>query len=451
MIDLLKQLIAPIELTEERLQDISREMVSHPPRSVRMREDRTSILLPFPTDSIPWLSTGRWLCNADDRPSQFPNYGAADYYIQDAGSMLALGLLDAQPNESICDLCAAPGGKASGVLERLGEGGWLLANEPIQSRVDILEWSLTRTGNPRWNISSLDPEPLARDLQETFDAVLVDAPCSGQTLLGRGKRSENAFDLRQVDHSAQRQRRILESAIRMLKPGGRLIYSTCTFATAENEAQMQWLIDEHPGAWEPIEREDWNAWRSPIQAGCYRLWPDRDHCAGAFAAGLRLVGELRLEPLMEVPENYKAKSRKGDRGRVKSVARFSTKDLAGIGELHGMNLERRSDSLIGIPEDIAELTSSHSFRMPMLGSYHSSGMIPNHSLAMLRSEYFQPQSVVELDDLQALAYMRGEALGRLSSTDGWCIATWNQRPLGWVKQSHQRCNNHLPKDSRITS
>ncbi len=197
---------------------------------------------------------GRWLVDPLQRPSQSPHYVCNDYYIQDAGSLLALALLAAKPHERICDLCAAPGGKASGILEKLGTGGFLLANEPIRSRWEILEWSLNRIGNPRFALSGCDPDRLPTELFGTFDAVLVDAPCSGQTLVGKRKRSDNAFDASQVAHSAARQRRILTHALPLLKPGGRLVYSTCTFAVEENEAQMEWLDQAYPGVGNQFNR-----------------------------------------------------------------------------------------------------------------------------------------------------------------------------------------------------
>ncbi len=239
------------------------------PRAIRLRRDRSqALVLPFATTMVPWFGLGRIVVDDQLRPSQSLHYAAADYYIQDAGSLLALALLDAKPHELICDLCAAPGGKASGIGESLGAKGFLIANEPIQSRVGLLRYMLSRVGNGRYAVTNEDPDELAARFPATMDAVLVDAPCSGQTLVGKVKRDANGFDRKQIEHATLRQQRILLAAARMLKPGGRLVYSTCTFSSDENESQMRWLRDRHAGCWEPILRPDLQTWSSPVEPGC---------------------------------------------------------------------------------------------------------------------------------------------------------------------------------------
>ncbi len=198
------------------------------------------------------------------------------YYIQDAGSMLALALLDIQSDEAVCDLCAAPGGKASGILERLGANGFLLANEPIHSRGEILRYLLSRVGSLRYAVTPVRPGGIGPKFSDAFDAVLVDAPCSGQTMVVSGKRDRNAFDPKQIEHSAERQRRILRAAIRLLRPGGRIVYSTCTYAIEENEAQIRWLHHEFPDTFAPLEVPELAKVEFAAGARMLRLWPHRE-------------------------------------------------------------------------------------------------------------------------------------------------------------------------------
>ena len=238
-------------------------LYSYSDRCVRQHVRRLTEL-PFEVEEVPWYQSGRFVVDPRVRPASFLSYATADYYIQDAASLLPLAVLDPRPSEMVCDLCASPGGKASAIAERLGPNGFLLANESIRSRVDVLRYSLARTGNPCFAVSSYDPEDLANLVPRSFDAVLVDAPCSGQTLVGRNKRDGNAFSENQIEHCALRQQRILQSAIQLLKLGGRLVYSTCTFALEENESQIQWLQEQYPGAWEPIEPKGLEPWRSAI-------------------------------------------------------------------------------------------------------------------------------------------------------------------------------------------
>ena len=196
-------------------------MHSRPPKAIRLRHVGAHGLAeplptPFATEPIPWFEWGRF-ATSENRPGQYLHHAAGAYYIQDAASQLALKLLAVQPGERIADVCASPGGKASAILEIVGPGGgFLLANESIRNRVPALAWNLARVGYPRYAVTNLDPELLAQQLSGSFDGVLVDAPCTGQTLVGRGKQKALAFSTDQVLHAAARQRRILEAAAQLV-------------------------------------------------------------------------------------------------------------------------------------------------------------------------------------------------------------------------------------------
>ena len=252
-------------------------------RCIRPHVRRIVTDLPFEVNEVPWFAGGLFLVDSTLRPASFLNYATADYYIQDGASLLPLALLDAQADDMVCDLCASPGGKASAIAERLGKSGFLLANESIRSRVDVLRYALARTGNPCFAVSTYDPDDLASQMIRSFDAVLVDAPCSGQTLVARSKRNDNAFSDNQIDHCALRQQRILQSAIRMLKPGGRLIYSTCSLERQENEDVVARFLGENTGfaARRPNVPD-----RFLTPEGFARTFPHRDDIDGFFIANL---------------------------------------------------------------------------------------------------------------------------------------------------------------------
>ncbi|MCH5377771.1 MAG: RsmB/NOP family class I SAM-dependent RNA methyltransferase, partial [Planctomycetes bacterium] len=252
--------------------------------------------LPMPTEPIPWYKLGLRPTVSSPKPSRTLAYAAADYFVQDAGSLLALSAARADDTlldgPLICDLCAAPGGKASALVEAVEAcsgrmpGAFVLANEVIRSRLGPLSLNLARTGSDRYAISSLDPESLASQLPGVFDVVLVDAPCSGQTLLARGKQTRSSLSTHQIEHNASRQRRILDAAVALLRDGGILVYSTCTFAEAENEKQVKRLVDQ--GQASPHPRAALEGYRS--EEACYRLWPHLHRCAGAFTAVLQIHG-----------------------------------------------------------------------------------------------------------------------------------------------------------------
>ena len=432
-------------------------------RCIRLHVRRLTTKLPFQVDVVPWYAWGRLLVDSTRRPASFLNYATADYYIQDAASLLPLALLDPQPDEKICDLCSSPGGKASAIAERLGSTGFLLANESIRSRVDVLRYSLAKTGNPCFAVSSYDPDNLASEMPQSFDAVLVDAPCSGQTLVARSKRDENAFSDNQIEHCALRQKRIIQSAIRMLKPGGRLIYSTCTFAIEENESQVQWLQEQYPDAWEPIEPKGFEPWRSPVQAGCYRLWPHRDRCAGGFAAGLRLVKEIEFDAnaigaRVGIHREFsvgKTKQRT-ELDKQKSVQEV----LAGLGDFNRLTTEWRNGYVQCMTSGVLIARRDHPrVAMEPMAVLVETGhhFVPTQGLALLDETLFTPRLVYELKTDQARQFASGASIAispnaeasNLKGVSGWSVATWNGRPLGWCKALRNRLNNHLPPWARL--
>jgi 16S rRNA C967 or C1407 C5-methylase (RsmB/RsmF family) len=445
----LGDLLAPAELA-----DFYAALQSHPPRCIRLRPGVSAAQLPMATRAVPWHPWGRLIEEPQRRPSTFLAYAAGDYYIQDAGSLLALALLQPQPAETICDLCAAPGGKASAILEAIDARGFLIANEPIQSRVEILRHLLARTGSLSYAVLPHDPAVLAARFPGCFDAVLVDAPCSGQTLLAHGKRGENAFDPKQIEHAAARQQRILRQAIGLLKPGGRLVYATCTFAYEENEAQIEGLLRDYPNAWEALSPAELAPWASPWGAGCYRLWPHRHPTAGAFAAGLRLVDELP-GPL-PAPSSSPPQRRRGGRSQAGWALAPASNPLQELGDWQvGLFACDRSDPrnipCHGVSASLPAvfLSQLSPAEWPCLGVAKRGYVRPEHALALLKPSLFTPRVNLQLDDEQARHYLRGEPLLRPYPTDdagsGWTVLSWQNRPLGWGKCAQNRINNHLPR------
>ncbi len=425
------------------------------PRGIRLRDDRRNEPLPFDTTAVPWSESGRWLSDPTIRPASFLEYAAGNYYIQDAGSLLPISLLDPQPGEWICDLCAAPGGKGSAILERMDGKGLLVANEAIRSRVDSLRSMLARTGQMNYIVANKDPEELVELLAGSFDAVLVDAPCSGQMLLGKEKRDANAWSETQVAHSAKRQNRILDAAIRLVKPGGRLVYSTCTFAVEENEAQVQRVVHNNPNEWTYLKRESLQNWRSPAQSGCYRLWPHRDGCAGGFAGGI--VREDHGDENVSISgRKVKRKGSKVSKRAHPKEEREALKYLEEFGacgegvelRLWGNEVSLGTEGMWSLLERVPELGAG-----PTAMVSKGSRWLPFHTLALLRRSCFVTRQTASLSDELAKSYLTGEPIPELSNaqtsevdkaSSGWHVMEWKHHPLGWAKHAGLRWNNHLP-------
>ncbi|MEM1068492.1 MAG: hypothetical protein AAGI63_06325 [Planctomycetota bacterium] len=410
-------------------------------RALRLRRDVSVEQIPIPLQQVPWYSLGYQPTNTEIKPARLWRFTTGDFYLQDAGSFLALAAASADSDELsgqlICDLCASPGGKASALLEAINaseptvRSGFVLANEVIQSRLGPLQWNLARTGSDRYAISKMDPERLADTLPGIFDWVLVDAPCSGQALLGRGKQKLAALSTKQIDHSASRQQRILDAAIRLVRPGGKLIYSTCTFAQAENESQIHRLTESNQCV--ANDHPDLDPYRT--SPGCYRLWPQRHDCAGSFAASMTVQDK---EDETRIGRNS-IRWPKPEPCRIDEIAELFPSD-------HPRRLHATDSTVMDWPEDVPPWVEHVAVAGPEL--LHRTGRTwkPSHAAALRRNAHTPDQVFFDVDERAAQAFMRGEPIP--SNQSGWQVVRYLERPLGWAKGNGQTAKNHLPGAAR---
>lgn len=239
-------------------------------------------------DPVPWQPSFVDRLAPDQRPGQHPLHEAGAYYCLDMSSVFAATVLTAVNRHAplVIDTCAAPGGKSVFAWRQL-QPDLLVANEVIRKRCGALISNFTRCGIQPALISSMDTAVLAGHARGTADVVIVDAPCSGQSLLAKGVENAGCFHPSTINLNANRQRRILANAAELLAPGGCLAYLTCTYAEKENEGNARWLMKQFP-ALQPVEVTPLQAHRSHL-AGfpCYRLWPWEGIGAGAFAVLLQ--------------------------------------------------------------------------------------------------------------------------------------------------------------------
>lgn len=458
MIERLETLIDPAEI-----EAFSHSLVARPPKSIRPRLDRTSAKIPFETIPIAWYPRGLQVIDPSLRPGGFLEYAAADYYIQDAGSMLPLSMLDIHPDDWVCDLCAAPGGKATAIAEMLGHQGFLLANEVISSRLDVLRYALARTGRANYAVSNVDPEPLAEHLAGRFDKVLVDVPCSGQSLLGRKRQSESSFSPSHVQHCAARAKRILANALRLVRPGGRLILSTCTFAIEENEAQIEYILDSYSNQVAAIDFPKLSQWESPMRPSCYRLWPHRDRCAGGFAAAVQVIEEIESDRTSDdqaISQKHPRNKRRPEKSINRSTkSKDTSEELTQLGDFQIHKIQQ-GNLWLGLEpgaENFHREFSDSLFQGSRVGQTDKDRFEPYHGLAMLIPSLFSPANKLELDAQTAQQFMLGQSIDRSStlercqdSSTPWAVAHWNGKPLGWIKNAGNRWNNYLPSWARFS-
>ncbi len=457
--------IAPIELPKDELERLAAAMSQRHANVMRVRRDRTDAFrfsrsdaaTPNPMD-VPWYPLALAIPDGF-HASRSIDFAAGDFYLQDAGSLLALAAAEAHTDslsgQLVCDLCAAPGGKATGLLEAIGDNGFLLANEPIRSRVAPLAYNLSRTGSDRYAISSEDPDALAEKLPGVFDTILIDAPCSGQALLSRGRQSKGAVNESMVATNAARQQRILAAAHKLLRPGGTIVYSTCTFAVAENEDQIDWMIRELE--MQPFPASTLSDYQSPLADCGYRAWPHRDECAGAFAA--------RLTKPIVVGEPEEAAEFSEDPWLLRRGVLRSEQPL-------DSDCDELIQSVLGVSPSEADTEGSVFFRQrdwiaeafckgapewvkqdwtigPEVAHRTGQTWKPSHACALRHMS--DPLTVnaarIELDDTEAATFLAGGTVP--TDLRGWLIVQHQNRPLGWVKADGRIGKNHLPTHARM--
>ena len=433
---------------------------------------------------VAWEPLGRYV-RPDARPGRSLAHECGAFYLQDASAMAPVAALDPRPGERVLDLCAAPGGKSGQIAARMRGEGFLLSNEIDFSRARALMGNLERLGVQNAFVASADASALARALPGYFDAVLVDAPCSGEGMFRRDPDALAEWTPASPAGCAARQREILRDAARLLRPSGRLVYSTCTFNRAENEETVAAFLTDHP-EFRPAEFE-----LSGIGAssdGCLRLWPHRIDGEGHFVARLERAcapsspdASPRAETrFSNAPSDLSSRNAGGLSGFPKSHsgdanARVSARASRASNAKPSFQKARSpeedalslltSDILLALPRGRAVLDGDALRLVPPeappeealrgirllraglpLARVARGRVEPEHALAMALS----PSDVrrfVNLSDAIAARFLEGEAIP-VSALPGWTLVCWNSLPLGWGKSSDGILKNHLPKGLR---
>ncbi len=401
------------------------------PRAVALRFNPMkgeAPVLPFLEENVPWEENGYYY-DPESRPGLHPYHDAGVYYLQEASAMCAVALLDPQPGERILDLCAAPGGKSTQIAGRLQGRGLLWSNEYEFKRAKILSQNIERLGIANALVTSTDSGRLASQLPEFFDRILVDAPCSGEGMFRKEAAAIADWSQATVEMCAARQLEILREAAKMLRPGGRLVYSTCTFAPQENEGTVAAFLAEHPD-FAPEEAEA--PWFEKVGTGAFRLWPHKLLGEGHFVAVLRRQGDApgcgRPCQGQKLPKEWEAFARELD-----IQLPPGGKALTWAGRLYWA------------PEEMPELNCS-CLRMGLeLGELKKNRFEPAHALARwlkgCKNEVSYPADSKQLKD-----YINGQVLP--CQKKGWCLVKVDDYSLGWGKGDGNVLKNHYPKGLR---
>ncbi len=382
--------------------------------------------LPFVGEPVPWESMGHYY-DPEARPGLHPYHEAGVYYLQEASAMAPVTLLDPQPGQWVCDLCAAPGGKTTQIAGRMAGQGFLLCNEINPKRARILSRNIERMGVANALVTNEHPQRLADRLAGCFDRVLVDAPCSGEGMFRKEEAAVTDWSEDTVAMCAQRQQEILRSAAQLVRPGGRLVYSTCTFAPEENEQVIAAFLQEHTDfAPESVDAP----WFAPGENSSYRMWPHKLLGEGHFAAVLRKMGtdegSAPEEPAAKLPPEWLAFAKELDITLPEGKAVFFGQSLywapEGMPCLRGLKVERPGLEL---------------------GIVKKGRFEPAHALALWLSSCAR---TVQLSGPQLASYMAGNVVS--ADSRGWTLVQTDGYSIGWGKGDGTVLKNHYPKGLR---
>ena len=383
--------------------------------------------LPFVGACVPWEPMGRYY-DPEARPGLHPYHEAGVYYLQEASAMSAVTLLDPRPGERICDLCAAPGGKTTQIAGRMAGEGFLLCNEINPKRAKILSRNIERMAVANALVTNEHPQKLAERFPAFFDRVLIDAPCSGEGMFRKEEAAVTDWSPETVAMCARRQGEILHSGAAMVRSGGRLVYSTCTFAPQENEQVIGLFLENHP----EFTLESVDAPWFEGDRGMYRMWPHKLLGEGHFAAVLRKTGAEAAEP--KILEGCKL-----PREWLDFAMQLCITLPAGKAVQFGQ-------SLYWAPEEMPEVRGLKVLRPGLeLGELKKGRFEPAHALALwLKPDGHNHDLAAEAPELKA--YMHGETIP--SRQMGWCIVSVDGYSLGWGKGDGIVLKNHYPKGLR---
>lgn len=408
-----------------------------PREEIRKKED-------FLGEEVPWAQGGYYY-KEESHPGKHPFHEAGVYYIQEPSAMAPASILGALPGERVLDLCAAPGGKSTQIGSAMQGEGILVCNEIHPQRAKILSENIERMGIANALVCNHEPAYLADRFPEYFDRILVDAPCSGEGMFRKNEDAAQQWSMENIEMCAARQRDILESAASMLKKGGCMVYSTCTFAPEEDEGTVDSFLKNHPEfSLEQIRlypgmepgRPEWVPGGSSELVKTVRLWPHKLKGEGHFMALLKKEGAAGAGfGVMEksVPE-------KEYREWTEFKEQYLQKKLEGTYLKFG-------DQLFLAPKECPSLKGLKVLRAGLhLGTVKKNRFEPSHALAL----FLKPDEVkksYEVDEKTAQYYLQGQTF-EAEGEKGWYLVCVEGYSLGFGKLSGTVMKNHYPKGLR---
>ena len=421
----------------------------------KISPDDLERLSPWNLEKIPWIPNGFYY-GQDARPAKDPYYYAGLYYLQEPSAMTPASILPVTPGDMVLDLCAAPGGKSTELGAKLKGKGMVIANEISNSKAKALLKNLEMAGITNFCVTSDTPKKLADVFPCFFDKILVDAPCSGEGMFRKDKDMVKDWLQHGPSHYQKLQRDIAAQAVRMLKPGGYLMYSTCTFSMEEDEDIINYILEEFPSMGLLSLPLFEGAADGIGLSGCLRLFPHKLKGEGHFIALLYKHPESPEKSLLELyygkksePDIRSEKSRPVPTSSTGISSAFTEfwSHCSGM-ELDPTRLMEKNGLVYYLPESFIRESGLRYLRTGLLmGEIKKERFEPSQALAMtLRGGQFDNECSFRRDDDRVIRYLKGETISlsgeeRETLRDGWCLVLVDGYPLGWAKCTGQSLKN----------
>lgn len=413
---------------------------------LRVNTDKISLeefetICPFEIRKIPWIRNGYFYDGTKVSPAKHPYYHAGLYYLQEPSAMTPANLLSVEPGDAVLDLCAAPGGKATELGVKLQGRGVLLANDISNSRAKGLLKNLELFGIPNMIVTNETPDRLLQCFEGFFDKILIDAPCSGEGMFRKDPAIMKSWVKKGPEEFAAIQREIVTTAVQMLKPGGVLLYSTCTFAPEENEGTILHLLKENPDL--EVQKADWYEgfskgrpqWLSEDCEGyeeqlenCIRIFPHKMNGEGHFIALLHKKGNrISHSDITRQKRRY-----------------FENEDFDEFLSILDMEWDKNcfeayQDRVYYMPLGSDRPKKLHLLRNGLLmGECRKNRFEPSQALAMsLKAEQCRQTISLDKEDVRVIKYLKGETIEVddivRENASGWHLVCVDGYPLGWGK------------------
>lgn len=404
----------------------------------------------FDIEPLSYVDNG-FILREERQMGASPYHHAGMVYMQDPGAMATASALDIEPDWWVADLCAAPGGKSSQIAERLGEEGFLLSNEYVPKRAKIIVGNFERLGVRNAMVTSMDTARLADMFEGVFDLVVVDAPCSGEGMFRKSEEAVTDWSEENVMISSKRQREILNNARSLVKPGGYLLYSTCTYSPEENEEIIGDFLINNPDFSLVRVKEEIEKRTAPgiVKYGkgaanieyARRFYPHVSDGEGQFLALMQRDAKAEIKQRII----YKDEAKPLSKQESLAISSFFKEALT---EAPRGRVCKVGDNIVLLSHSCPVPRSSVFMAGVLLGEIKGSTLVPHHQFFSAYADLFGRKINLSRSDERVEKYLRGEEIDAAENLKGWCAVLFEGAPLGGGKASGGKIKNHYPKGLR---